>query len=78
MLYEVITALDRPYAEISKLLRKMRKSESDARAVAEELDRPMDTLLVVEKRLKGTDRKFAKVKDGTLRRSSDYGKERVL
>ena len=56
-------ALDRPYADISKLLRRMRKSENEARAVADELDRPMDTLLIVEKRLKGTDRKFAKVEE---------------
>jgi len=45
------------------MLRRMRKSEKDARAVADELDRPMDTLLVVEKRLKGTERKFTKVEE---------------
>ncbi len=55
--------LDRPYAEIGKLLRKMRKSEDSARKVAEELDRPMDALLVVEKRLKSIDRKFSKVEE---------------
>jgi RNA polymerase primary sigma factor len=55
--------LGRPHAEIGKLLRRMRKSEDSARKVAEELDRPMDALLVVEKRLKSTDRKFLRVEE---------------
>jgi RNA polymerase primary sigma factor len=41
----------------------MRKSEDEARKVAEELGKPMDTLLVVEKRLKSAERKFAKVEE---------------
>ena len=41
----------------------MRKSEDEARNVAAELDKPMDTLLVVEKRLKSAERKFAKVEE---------------
>ena len=53
----------RPYPEISKQLRKLRKSEDEARKISEELSCPMDTLLVVEKRLKGTERKFVKVEE---------------
>ncbi|MBW2520068.1 MAG: RNA polymerase sigma factor RpoD [Deltaproteobacteria bacterium] len=53
----------RPYPEISKQLRKLRKSEDEARKISEELNCPMDTLLVVEKRLKGTERKFVKVEE---------------
>src|SRR6056300_1244531 len=34
-------SLGRPYVDISKLLRKMRKSENEARSVADELNRPM-------------------------------------
>ncbi len=55
--------IGQPYTELSKKLRKMRKSEDEARRLAEEFDRPMDTLLVVEKRLKGADRKFLKVEE---------------
>jgi len=55
--------LDRPYVELRSLLRKMRKSEEDACAVAEELSVSGDTLLTVEKRLKAAKRKFKKVKD---------------
>jgi len=55
--------LGRPYKDIRGLLRKMRKSEEDACAVAEELKVSGDTLLTVEKRLKGAKRKFKKVKD---------------
>ncbi|WP_020676992.1 RNA polymerase sigma factor RpoD [Geopsychrobacter electrodiphilus] len=55
--------LGRPYKDIRSLLRKMRKSEEDACAVAEELKVSGDTLLTVEKRLKGAKRKFKKVKD---------------
>ncbi len=55
--------LDRPYTELRSLLRKMRKSEEDACAVAEELNVSGDTLLTVEKRLKAAKRKFKKVKD---------------
>jgi RNA polymerase primary sigma factor len=55
--------LGRPYKDLRSLLRKMRKSEEDACAVAEELKVSGDTLLTVEKRLKAAKRKFKKVKD---------------
>ncbi len=55
--------IGRPYKEIRSLLRKMRKSEEDACAVAEELKVSGDTLLTVEKRLKAAKRKFKRVKD---------------
>jgi len=53
----------RQHKELKTQLRKMRKSEEDAHAVAAELKVPMDTLLVVEKRLKGAQRKFKKVQE---------------
>ena len=53
--------LGRPHKEIKRLLRKMRKSDDDAHAVAKELNVSIDTLLVVEKRLKSSQRKFKKV-----------------
>jgi len=53
----------RPHKDLKTQLRRMRKSEEDAHAVAGELKVPMDTLLVVEKRLKGAQRKFKKVQE---------------
>jgi RNA polymerase primary sigma factor len=55
--------IGRPYADIRSLLRKMRKSDEDALAVATELQVNGDVLLSVEKRLKAAKRKFKKVKD---------------
>jgi RNA polymerase primary sigma factor len=55
--------LGKPHKDIKTLLRKMRKSDVDALAVAKELKVPVETLLVVEKRLKGAQRKFKKVED---------------
>ncbi|PLX73088.1 MAG: RNA polymerase sigma factor RpoD [Desulfuromonas sp.] len=63
---EVAACVDlvgQPYAEISKRMRKMRKSEEEALRISEEFGCPMDTLLVVEKRLKGAERKFIKVEE---------------
>jgi len=53
----------RPHKEIKRLLRRMRKSEEDARLVSEELKLPMDALLVIEKRLKSAQRKFKRVEE---------------
>lgn len=55
--------IGRPYADIRSLLRKMRKTDEDALAVATELQVNGDVLLSVEKRLKAAKRKFKKVKD---------------
>jgi RNA polymerase primary sigma factor len=55
--------LSTPHKEIKTLLRRMRKSDEDALAVSKELKVPVDTLLVVEKRLKGAQRKFKKVEE---------------
>jgi RNA polymerase primary sigma factor len=41
----------------------MRKSDEDARQISQELDVPIDTLLVVEKRLKSAQRKFKRVEE---------------
>jgi RNA polymerase primary sigma factor len=55
--------LGAPHKEIKSLLRKMRKSDEEALAVSKEFKVPVDTLLVVEKRLKGAQRKFKKVEE---------------
>ncbi|MDT8440215.1 MAG: RNA polymerase sigma factor RpoD [Desulfuromonadales bacterium] len=57
------TMVGHPYPEIGKKIRKLRKSEQEALRIAEELNCPMDTLLVVEKRLKSAERKFLKVEE---------------
>jgi RNA polymerase primary sigma factor len=41
--------LDQPHREIKRLLRRMRKSDEDGRQISQELNVPIDTLLVVEK-----------------------------
>jgi RNA polymerase primary sigma factor len=55
--------LGRPYRDIKRLLRRMRKSDEDALQVSGELNAPIDTLLVVEKRLKSAQRKFKRVEE---------------
>ena len=55
--------LKQPHKEIKRQLRKMRKSEEDALGIARELGVPMETLLAVEKRLKGAQRKFKRVEE---------------
>jgi RNA polymerase primary sigma factor len=52
----------RPHDEISGYLTRMRQSDEDAHAVAEELDVSGDVLLSVEKRLQAAERKFKRVK----------------
>jgi RNA polymerase primary sigma factor len=52
-----------PYKDVKTLLRKMRKSDAEAHQIAADLKVPVDTLLVVEKRLKGAQRKFKKVQE---------------
>ncbi|MCF6266613.1 MAG: RNA polymerase sigma factor RpoD [Desulfuromusa sp.] len=51
----------RPYSEISNYLTRMRQSEEDALAVADELNVAGDVLLSVEKRLLAAERKFKQV-----------------
>ncbi len=53
--------VNRPYSEISGYLTKMRQSDKDAHAVAEELNVAGDVLLSVEKRLLSAERKFKRV-----------------
>ncbi len=53
--------LGRPLKEIQPLLKTMRQSDEEAHRIAEELQVPVETLLVVEKRLKAAERKFLKV-----------------
>ena len=53
--------VDRPYTEISSYLIRMRQSDEDAHAVAEELNVAGDVLLSVEKRLQAAERKFKRV-----------------
>jgi RNA polymerase primary sigma factor len=55
--------LGKPHQDLKTLLRRMRKSDEDALKVAEGLKVPVETLLVVEKRLKGAQRKFKKVEE---------------
>jgi RNA polymerase primary sigma factor len=49
--------------EIRSLLRRMRKSDAEATKVCKEVDKPAEILLLVEKRLKGAQRKFKKVEE---------------
>ena len=53
--------VNRPYAEISGYLTRMRQSDEDAHAVAAELKVAGDVLLSVEKRLLSAERKFKRV-----------------
>ena len=53
--------VNRPYGEISEYLTRMRQSDEDAHAVADELNVAGDVLLSVEKRLQAAERKFKKV-----------------
>ncbi len=53
--------VSRPYCEISDFLTRMRQSDDDALAVAEELNVSGDVLLSVEKRLMSAERKFKRV-----------------
>ncbi len=55
--------IGKPYKEIRSYLRRMRKNDAEAHAVAEELKVAGDILLAVEKRLKAAKRKFKRVKD---------------
>lgn len=57
--------VSRPHSEISTYLTKMRKSDEDAHAVANELGVAGDVLLSVEKRLQAAERKFKRVKEET-------------
>jgi len=54
-----------PHKKIRSQLRKFHKGETEAAAVCEELDKTADELLVVEKRLKGAQRKFKRVEEET-------------
>ncbi len=54
--------VSRPHAEISTYLTRMRQSDEDAHAVADELKVSGDVLLSVEKRLQAAERKFKRVK----------------
>ncbi len=54
-----------PHKKIRSQLRKFHKGETDAAAVCKELDTTADELLVVEKRLKGAQRKFKRVEEET-------------
>ncbi|MBD1400629.1 RNA polymerase sigma factor RpoD [Pelovirga terrestris] len=53
--------LSRPRAEITSYLTRMRQSDEDAHAVADELQVSGDVLLSVEKRLAAAERKFKRV-----------------
>ncbi len=53
--------VSRPYSEIGEYLIRMRKSDDDAHAVAEELKVTGDILLSVEKRLLSAERQFKRV-----------------
>ena len=55
--------VNRPHAEISGYLTRMRQSDDEAHAVAGELDVAGDVLLSVEKRLQAAERKFKRVKE---------------
>jgi len=55
--------IGRPYKDIRSYLRRMRKSDEEAHAVADELNVAGDILLSVEKRLKAAKRKFKRVKE---------------
>ncbi|SHI94240.1 RNA polymerase primary sigma factor [Malonomonas rubra DSM 5091] len=55
--------IGKPYKEIRSYLRRMRKSDDEAHAVAAELEVSGDILLSVEKRLKAAKRKFKRVKE---------------
>jgi RNA polymerase primary sigma factor len=55
--------IKRPYAEIGDYLTRMRKSDEEAHAVAQELDVAGDILLSVEKRLLAAEKKFRRVKE---------------
>ncbi|WP_303721634.1 RNA polymerase sigma factor RpoD [Malonomonas rubra] len=55
--------IGKPYKEIRSYLRRMRKNDDEAHAVADELQVSGDILLSVEKRLKAAKRKFKRVKE---------------
>lgn len=55
--------IGKPYKEIRSYLRRMRKNDEEAHAVAKELAVSGDVLLSVEKRLKAAKRKFRRVKE---------------
>ncbi|HEY5672713.1 MAG TPA: RNA polymerase sigma factor RpoD [Malonomonas sp.] len=55
--------IGKPYSEIRSYLRRMRKNDDEAHAVADELNVAGDVLLSVEKRLKAAKRKFKRVKE---------------
>ncbi len=55
--------IGKPYKEIRSYLRRMRKNDDEAHAVADELEVAGDVLLSVEKRLKAAKRKFKRVKE---------------
>lgn len=54
--------VNRPHTEIVGYLTRMRQSDDNAHAVADELQVAGDVLLTVEKRLKAAERKFKRVK----------------
>ena len=54
--------ISRPHSEIASYLTRMRQSDEEAHAVAEELQVAGDVLLSVEKRLRAAERKFKRVK----------------
>jgi len=55
--------IGKPYPEIRSYLRRMRRNDGEAHAVANELKVPGEVLLSVEKRLKAAKRKFKLVKE---------------
>ncbi|PLX98055.1 MAG: RNA polymerase sigma factor RpoD [Desulfuromonas sp.] len=55
--------VNRPYSEIGAYLTRMRQSDGEAHAVADELEVAGDVLLSVEKRLHAAERKFKRVKE---------------
>ncbi|MEA3465070.1 MAG: RNA polymerase sigma factor RpoD [Thermodesulfobacteriota bacterium] len=57
--------LDCPHKKIRSHLRKFHKSEKDAVSVSEKLGKGAEELLVIEKRLKGAQRKFKRVEEET-------------
>lgn len=63
--------IGKPYKEIRSYLRRMRKNDDEAHAVADELNVAGDVLLSVEKRLKAAKRKFKRVKDESGFESDD-------
>lgn len=57
--------VSRPHSEVSVYLTRMRQSDAEAHAVAQELGVSGDVLLSVEKRLQAAERKFKRVKEET-------------